>query len=221
MKILIVADLHMDREASQAIATVSKDVDFTFVGGDIGLRRNEDPENIIRYMRDTFRSTHTIVTPGNHDFWPVNLLRLYGGPENISVVVDRPATMSYKGEKFKAWFSPWSTQFADWNWMLDSTEDWYWIPEYVDAVVTHGPAYGICDTCPNGDHAGSRMLLDAIVARDVKYVFSGHIHGDDYAYVKAHGKEWFNISVLNERYRFKGKLPVFDTTTGTMEYWTE
>lgn len=223
MKILLVADLHMDRDASNAIAEVSKKVDFTFCGGDIGLRRSEDPEHIIDYILDTFKSEHTVLTPGNHDFWPINLLRLYGEDNgSIRVAVDRPACVSYKGEDFNAWFSPWSKQFSDWNWMLNDEEDWYFIPEYTDAVITHGPAYGICDECTNGDHAGSKKLLDVILATDsVKYIFSGHIHGNDYAHVKAHGKEWFNISVLNERYRFKGSLPVFDTLTGKMEYWTE
>lgn len=223
MKILLVADLHMNRDASNAIAEVSKKVDFTFCGGDIGLRRSEDPEHIIDYILDTFQSEHTVITPGNHDFWPVNLLRLYGEDKgNIRVVTDRPACVSYKDEDFNAWFSPWSKQFSDWNWMLNDEEDWYFIPEYTDAVITHGPAYGICDECTNGDHAGSKKLLDVILATDsVKYIFSGHIHGNDYAHVKAHGKEWFNISVLNERYWFKGSLPVFDTLTGKMEYWTE
>lgn len=223
MKLLMVADLHMDRDVSNAIAEVSKKVDFTFCGGDIGLRRSEDPEHVLDYILDTFKSEHTVITPGNHDFWPVNLLRLYGEDNgSIRVAVDRPACVSYKGEDFNAWFSPWSKQFSDWNWMLNDEEDWYFIPEYTDAVITHGPAYGICDECTNGDHAGSKKLLDVILATDsVKYIFSGHIHGNDYAHVKAHGKEWFNISVLNERYRFKGSLPVFDTLTGKMEYWTE
>lgn len=223
MKILIVSDLHMDWDASDAIAAASQKVDFTFCGGDIGLRRNEDPENIVNYIYDTFKSEHTVLTPGNHDFWPVNLLRLYGsGDKGIRVAIDRPACVSYKNEDFNVWFSPWSTQFADWNWMLNYDEEWYFIPEYTDAVITHGPAYGILDECPNGDHAGSQKLLDAILDKDsIKYVFSGHIHGNDYAHVEAHGKHWYNISVLDERYRFKWKLPVFDTKTGTMEYWTE
>lgn len=221
MKILMVADLHMDADASKAISEASKKVDFVFCGGDIGLRRNEDSEKIADYIYNTFPSKYVLITPGNHDFWPVNLLHLCGRESGIRVVTDRPACASYKGEDFNAWFSPWSKQFCDWNWMLNDEEDWHWIPEYVDAVITHGPAYGICDETPNGDHAGSKKLLDAILDKDsIKYVFSGHIHGNDYEHVTAYGKDWYNISVLDERYRFKGKLPVFDTQAGEMEYWT-
>lgn len=222
MKILIVADLHMDADASNAIAEASRKVDFVFCGGDIGLHRNEDPEKIADYICNTFPPEYALVTPGNHDFWPVNLLRLRGKETGIRIVVDRPVCVSYKDEDFNAWFSPWSKQFSDWNWMLNDEEDWYFIPEYIDAVITHGPAYGICDECTNGDHAGSQKLLDAILDKDsIKYVFSGHIHGNDYEHVTAHGKDWYNISVLDERYRFKGRLPVFDTKTGEMEYWTK
>lgn len=223
MKILMVSDLHMDKEASKAIEAASKKVPFTFVGGDIGLRRDEDPEHVVDYIVDTFQSKRTIITPGNHDFWPVNLLRLYDAYDGrISVVTDRPIRTEHEGDDFTSWFSPWSKQFCNWNWMMDDDEDWHWISEYCNAVVTHGPAYGILDETPNGDHAGSQKLLNAIVdAESIYYVFSGHIHGNDYGHVKAYGIDWYNISVLNENYRFKGSLPVFDTFGGKIEYWTE
>lgn len=223
MKILVVSDLHMDWDASQAIALASRKVPFTFCGGDIGARRNDDPEEIVDYMSRTFKSEHTLVTPGNHDFWPVNIVKLYAGPSRIRVVVDR-AVHLYDGDKsLLVWFSPWSKQFCDWNWMLDSDEDTYAIPEEVDMVVTHGPAYDICDRCPNGDNAGSHGLREAIERTCAKTVFSGHIHGSGFAKLvdDRNNRSWYNTSVLDEMYLFKGKLPVFDTKTGEMEYWGE
>lgn len=223
MKILMVADSHMDSEASQAIAAASKKVPFTFVGGDIGLRRDEDPEHVADYIRDTFKSERTFITPGNHDFWPVNLLHMYEAPSNIEVVVDRRVKIHDPASKkeYKVWFSPWSVQFANWNWMLDDMEADYFIPEDVDYIVTHGPAFTICDECPDGHNAGSLPLLDAINQTKAKCVFSGHIHGYSYEHHINYGREWYNISVLNEQYRFKWMLPIFDTETGDMEYWTE
>ena len=189
MKILVVSDLHMDKEAGAAIAAASSKIPITFVGGDIGLRRNEDPEKILRYMSETFKSTDTYLTPGNHDFWPVNLVKIYGGPTNIHVIVDQrvPIVDYVTNEMFKVWFSPWSTQFGDWNWMRGIMEDNYDIPEDIDLVVTHGPAYDLLDKCPNGDNAGSSGLLQAIYNTKAKAVFSGHIHGYDYSQVKSFG----------------------------------
>lgn len=221
MKILIVSDLHMNREASHAISLASRKVPFTFVGGDIGARRTDETRDIVDYMSRTFKSEHTLLTPGNHDFWPVNSVKLYGGSPNIRVVVDR-AVHLYDGDtSLLVWFSPWSRQFCDWNWMLDSDEDTYAIPEEVDMIVTHGPAYDICDRCPNGDNAGSRGLKEAIEKTRAKYVFSGHIHGTGFAKNLSAERSWYNTSVLDEMYWFKGKLPVFDTKTGEMEYWEE
>ena len=221
MRFLVVSDLHLDKDASRAIAQASKEIPYTFVGGDIGLRRNERPENIVNYMWNTFHSTKTYLTPGNHDFWPVNIVKLYGGPPDVRVVVDQRVQI-WEPEAKKlhtTWFSPWSTQFADWNWMRGPQEDDYDIPSDIRMVVTHGPVHGICDECPNGDHAGSYGLMGAIRDTNAKVIFSGHIHGNDYAHVDAFDRTWYNTSVLDERYRFKGKLPVFDTDTQVMEYW--
>ena len=223
MEILFGSDLHMDKEAREAIAKASEKFKYTLVGGDIGLRRDEDPDRIVSYMRDTFHSEITYLTPGNHDFWPVNLVKLHYGPSNIHVVVDQkiPLYDPETNKVYSVWFSPWSTQFCDWNWMRDVSEDHYDIPEDIDFVVTHGPVRGILDKCPGGDNAGSEGLLGAIYRTKAKAVFSGHIHGYDYNHIKCYDIDWYNISVLDEHYRFKGSLPVFDTDTGTMRYLTE
>ncbi|VVB82801.1 3',5'-cyclic adenosine monophosphate phosphodiesterase CpdA [uncultured archaeon] len=43
-------------------------------------------------------------------------------------------------------------------------------------LITHNPPYGVVDKAWNGEHVGSKILLNAIKKYQPKYVFCGHIH---------------------------------------------
>ena len=76
---------------------------------------------------------------------------------------------------------------------------WELIPDDVEILITHGPAYGIMDECPN--HAGCEALLDRIkVLRKNKlrvHIF-GHIHTQGCKRKRIDKMTFMNVATLND-----------------------
>lgn len=80
---------------------------------------------------------------------------------------------------YKIYGSPWQPEFCDWAFNLQPHErqgTWEKIPNQVDILLTHGPAYGHGDKCNSGHRAGCEHLLRAIQQRKVPVQICGHIH---------------------------------------------
>ena len=50
------------------------------------------------------------------------------------------------------------------------------MPGGLDLLVLHSPPLGHCDTSGQGEHLGSRALLEAIEAEAAQVAVCGHIH---------------------------------------------
>lgn len=144
-----------------------------------------------------------VFTPGNHDFVFYRFPSLPAGTENIHLLIDHTVTVC--GVTVHG--SPWTTRFGDWAFMLDEEflKDKYdAIPDGVNILITHGPAYGLCDAVTfNPDfHLGSHSLLEALRRATPRWNLFGHIHTGSHTPQTdpASGTVCVNVSLLDENY---------------------
>ena len=126
----------------------------------------------------------------------------------------------------KIWGSPWQPEFYDWAFNLprqgeELKEKWDAIPEGIDILITHGPAWGHLDTVKfnPGVNLGCELLAERIQAVKPKIHVCGHIHSG-YGYKFADGTHRFNASVLDEEYSFTQKPMTvsWDSETNHIEF---
>lgn len=124
----------------------------------------------------------------------------------------------------KFWGSPWQPEFCGWAFNVDHDtvagyEEWargrsatmapppitledYWagIPDDTNVLITHGPAAGMLDECPDGRKVGSRSLWDRIMKVRPKLHVCGHIHHSR-GIVHFDGITFVNAAICDELYR--------------------
>jgi predicted phosphodiesterase len=112
--------------------------------------------------------------------------------------------------KVKIYGSPWQPEFYDWAFNLprkgvELKKKWEMIPEGVDILITHGPAYGYVDQIlGQNQNLGCELLAERIKEAKPKIHVCGHIHSG-YGYVFDGTTHYINASVLNERYEYAHK----------------
>ena len=192
--------------------------DILAIAGDIcPVRESHHPVHQRHWLERTFYpwcSTrlelgikHIVFTPGNHDF----VFQTVGYPEppdGVTCLIDKPAMIL--GVKFYG--TPWSVEFGHWAFMASEyrlAKKYAAIPQGLDVLLTHGPAYGLCDRIlvPAWERSpekplGSMALLEAIKRVRPHRVLCGHIHTGSHEPVRAceGAVEAVNVSLLNESY---------------------
>ncbi len=197
MRVCCIADLH------GRLPDDVPECDLLVVAGDVQADSRADNE---RFLRRDFpnwlerQPARTIVgIAGNHDFvarnWP-SIFRSFPW-----VYLDNDGATA-AGLKF--WGSAWTPRFGPWAFMDEDenlAEAWARIPDDVDVLVTHGPAYGFLDRTADGARAGSitlrRRLLELAA---LKLHVCGHIHDAYGTDVISTGAVVVNASLVNERY---------------------
>ena len=106
----------------------------------------------------------------------------------------------------KIYGSPWQPEFFDWAFNLKKNgselkQKWDNIPNDVDILITHGPAYGYVDkVIGRTDNLGCELLRDRIKEIKPKIHVCGHIHSG-YGYV-FDGDTHFNSKGLSENFNY-------------------
>ena len=92
------------------------------------------------------------------------------------------------------------------------------IPDNIDILITHGPAFGTLDTVVGRpwDNLGCELLAQRIEVIKPKIHICGHIHSG-YGYQFKNGTHFFNASVLDEQYEYTQKPMTFDWDKETNE----
>lgn len=198
--------------------------DILAIAGDIcPVRESHHPVHQRHWLERTFYpwceslvssgpARHVVFTPGNHDF-VFEAGQSPEAPQGVTCLIDRAAEI--QGVKFYG--TPWSVRFGRWAFMADDAElvaKYKGIPEGLDVLISHGPAYGLCDTVLSpawpgspGQPLGSRALRTAIERVKPRRVLCGHIHTGSHDPVFAipwacskQGVEVVNVSLLDESY---------------------
>jgi Icc-related predicted phosphoesterase len=81
------------------------------------------------------------------------------------------------------------------------------IPGGLDILLSHGPAYGLCDKilmpawagCSDGN-LGSTELRAAVERAKPAWLFCGHIHSGEHSAVECGPTKAVNVSLVDEEY---------------------
>jgi len=142
---------------------------------------------------DTLPGVNKIIVPGNHDYYVE--------------MTDKKNTYleeCFELEGINFMTSSYTPEFCNWNYMLSERElrilMKFW-PTDVNVLITHGPPYGILDMNKDGEHCGSKALLEYVerVTPDV-HIF-GHIH-HSFGHTEVNGTKFYNVSLLDDDYKY-------------------
>ena len=181
--------------------------------GDISSMGYEHEIREFAKWYDGLNYDNKIFIAGNHDWGFQNNV------DKVKEIVDFYKTITYvqdqlhtiqddNGTEIKIWGSPWQPEFYNWafnlpngGWELE--QKWNDIPEGIDILITHGPAWGFLDDVEGrrGQHLGCELLANRIKKIKPKIHICGHIHSGHGHYFDGH-THYFNASVLNERYLY-------------------
>ena len=209
MKIVFISDTHIKHRDLDFSMSKYNDVETIVHSGDFSHNQKQFDDFINWFSELPFKNK--ILIPGNHeilvqeneeDFFRV--CKEFGiiGLIDSGVVID----------DIKFYGSPWTPLFFNWAYMKeDYILDQYWdkIPNDVNVLITHGPAYGILDGVIHygiGENVGSESLADRIDhLKKLKIHTFGHIHEARGMY-KENKILRINASSVNQNYEI---LPPF------------
>lgn len=201
MKIVCISDTHtMHREC------VVPDGDVLIHAGDITGKGE------IRQLRDfslwleALPHKHKLVIAGNHDFCfannpqaCANILSAATYLQDDSIIIN---DIKFYGSPWQPWFFDWAFNFPESELVTGETAKNMWrkIPDDVDVLITHGPAYGVLDLTARGHNAGCPFLGERISSLSkLKAHVCGHIH-ETYGETLVNNVRFINASICNLRY---------------------
>ena len=219
-KITFISDTHNKHKhlTSKGMGNILGSGDYLIHAGDCTSlgSKNEITQFLEWFSNTDFK--HKIFIAGNHDFGFEQQTDIAQEYKDMGVIYLFDNEVTIDGIKFYG--SPWQPEFHNWAFNLSRGEElaekWEQIPNDVDVLITHGPAYGILDYAPIGGHVGCEELYRKIVEVKPKIHVCGHIH-DGYGQKTMGGIEFLNASVLNERYEHAHKPIVIEYDTETKE----
>lgn len=182
MKALVISDTHMKHneisfEGYEDINTIIHCGDFSHT-----------PKQVFSFCKwfGDLDFDNKILIAGNHDSYietvTHEVFEDYCKEKGITYLHDTSTIIN--GIKIHG--SPYSNEFGNWSFMLNDMEldkIWQKIPDDVEVLITHGPAYGVGDEVQQDimdPNVGSHTLKYHINNRltKMKYHLFGHIHED-------------------------------------------
>jgi predicted phosphodiesterase len=199
--------------------------DILICAGDISSRGyTNELDDFFKWYDKIDNYDHKIFIAGNHDFGfqdnPDKIKGLLTGYKTIDYLQDEYMGIQDGDElELKIWGSPWQPEFHKWAFNLPRgekiMEKWNLIPNDVDILVTHGPAFGKLDYVPYSNlNVGCEDLLIKIQEIKPKIHVFGHIH-EGAGHVFDGTTHFFNAAVLNDRYEFRNKPMTIDWDSET------
>lgn len=207
MRFVAIADTHGRHEK-----LVLPPGDVLLHAGDISNRGKEkEVRKFLKWFaRQDYR--HKIFIAGNHDFYfeqhPVSAIRPLI-PEGVTYLQESGVWI----DGLYLWGSPITPWYHDWAFNrargTEIQRHWALIPDKVDLLLVHGPAYRNLDKTIGEEHVGCKDLLDRLLEVKPRYFVCGHIH-ESYGTEEMHGIRFINASVADVRYNLVNPPVVFD-----------
>lgn len=218
MKIFATSDLHGHLEDLDPSGC-----ELAIIAGDIAPLKGFTKWNIYEQKKwiqrkfipwmESFPGTQFVFVPGNHDLslehertcrmsgfdWSIRL------PENAHMLYDTGIELF----GLKIYGTPW-VPIISYLWAFESDHDklnkkFSMIPDNLDILVTHAPPHIANCTVDyslqtyNGPF-GSNELTQALVDKQPKYCFCGHIHSGDHTPFNFGNSTIYNVSRIDEHY---------------------
>jgi Icc-related predicted phosphoesterase len=204
-RLVFISDTHNQHDAIQL-----PDGDIIIHAGDFSYYGK--PKEVIAFGNwygSLKQYKHRVLVPGNHDFLlQEKTTTALGYLPNIEVLIDRKITLM----DLAIYGSPWQPIFCDWAFNVDEVaryEKFKFIPNDLDILVTHTPAYGILDLTDSNEEVGCQVLRDQIVEKAPKIHVFGHIH-EAYGINQTSSLLSINAATCNFKYKPVNKPIVVD-----------
>jgi Icc-related predicted phosphoesterase len=214
MKITAISDIH-----GSLLSDLPSGDTLTISGDICPVRGSHNPINQCFWINNHFLPwcvslinngtyKHVVFTPGNHDFvfQKYHKKKDFTLPENVHRLQD--SLVEIEGVTFYG--TPWSPTFCDWAFMKDDNKLdnlFRKIPEGIDVLLCHSPAFGFGDKVLEWDtltSVGSKSLLKHVLRSSPKYLCVGHIHSGDHNPLiieSINRTTSVNVSVVNQYYK--------------------
>jgi Icc-related predicted phosphoesterase len=213
MKITFISDTH---NKHKQVTNSLPGGDLLIHAGDISsMGYKHEIQEFCKWFNSLENYTVKAFIAGNHDFGfqtePKMTKEVVGSYKDIVYLQDSFLGYGVDTENYvKIYGSPWQPEFNGWafnlpkdGWELEQA--WDEIPDDVDILVTHGPAFGYLDTIMGQyDNLGCELLTKRIKTIKPKIHVCGHIHSG-YGYVFDGDTHFINASVLDEQYQYTQK----------------
>jgi Icc-related predicted phosphoesterase len=208
----------MSTETAQRITCISdthgrhakigtlKECDILIHAGDVTYDGGSESLKEFLVWFESQPAKHKCFVAGNHD-WVFEhapkaarrLIKKYA--PSVTYLEDDWARF----DGIRVYGSPVQPEFLNWAFNrkrgADIKKHWDRIQRDTDILVTHGPAFGVLDTCEGrrGENLGCEELAKAIDRIKPKVHCFGHIH-TGYGILEKNGTISVNASLLNEEY---------------------
>jgi len=186
--------------------------DILIFAGDFGI----DSMNDLLYANRWFgqqKFTHKIFVAGNHETYLAQMSISDIKQIFNEVIYLQDELVEIDGIRFYG--SPYTPMFNNWAFMLERCslelkQKWDLIPENLDFLISHGPAYGVRDISQTGEHCGCEVLQRAILQKMPKYHVFGHIHHSYGHQIIGDDTIALNCSVLDDNYDLKNNPQIIE-----------
>ena len=173
MRFLLFSDIHKDKNSCARLVEKACDADLVIGAGDYALFRDG--------LKKTLEALSEITAPvllvhGNHESHK-ELVKECDQYDNFYVL--HGETISLNGLKFVGIGAgiP-CTPFGDWSVDLSEKGALNFLPDVNEKfiLISHSPPYSCLDQLPDGQHMGSKSVLNYIKKSKPLFVVCGHIH---------------------------------------------
>jgi Icc-related predicted phosphoesterase len=217
MKVAALSDLHGYLPEIESCEVV-------FICGDFSPRDiEEDIEAMKEWILEEFlpwanniECEKVFFIAGNHDFIArQDFMYEVFNDKVVYLCNDSTQYVSKEGKIYSIFGTPYCKQYGDWAFMQDPIGLRFHygdIPYKVDILMTHDQPWGIGDvTLQNvswkGEHIGNIILSEAILEKEPRLLFCGHLHSTDHNPLKIGNTIRYNVSIVDENY-----MKVYDIT---------
>lgn len=204
MRICAISDVH-----GKWNKLVIPETDLLISAGDYSFQGESHMVKDYHTWLNKQNAKYIISVQGNHETW---VEKNWDEAKTIALTACPRVHFIDEGlveiEGLKIYGSAITPWFHNWAWNRNRGEDikrhWDRIPNDINVLITHGPAYGILDEVERYEghieHVGCEELGLAIQRLKPQVHICGHIH-------KAHGykrigeTDYYNVSICNEEYK--------------------
>lgn len=210
MKIAAISDLHGN-------LPIIDECELCLICGDsIPLSKQYSHASSVEWFNKDFRNwaekipcNKVLFIAGNHEvgieYYEEEMKAKFPKEDKLTFLHD----MLYIYKDLKIYGTPYCKEFGNWAYTEDDNklkELFSEIPNDLDILLTHDCPYGYGDVLmqqvPWNDksHLGNKPLAEAILEKQPKYHFSGHLHSSSHNLTMINKTKHYNVSYLDEYY---------------------